>query len=65
MKHIKRCYGCGKLIWPWQNTIYSKYVNAIHKKCLISAYSRYVLIAKKTYLEYMKDACETLGVEEE
>ena len=61
---MKRCYGCGGLIWPWEDILVSEKLNPIHKKCLIPAYLRYVLVGKKIHSVYMKEACEMLGVEE-
>lgn len=37
MKHIIRCYGCGRIIWPWSDIVKTKRVGSIHKDCLIAA----------------------------
>jgi hypothetical protein len=42
MKLIKRCYGCGGIIWLWQDGYVSKTVGYVHKKCLGPAHIRKV-----------------------
>lgn len=40
MKHIKRCYGCGRIIWLWQETIKTEKVGYVHKSrsCILDAW---------------------------
>jgi hypothetical protein len=37
MKLIKRCYGCGKLLYPWQDIVRTKLVGKIHRACAFTA----------------------------
>jgi hypothetical protein len=41
MKLIKRCWGCGKRVLPWQNTIHTKLAGDIHKGCAFNAIRNY------------------------
>jgi len=47
MKYIKRCYGCGEIIWPWQGRIKTQKVGFIHKTrgCILDAW--YSLLEEK------------------
>lgn len=40
MKHIKRCYGCGEIIWPWQSIIKTEKVGLVHNNrgCILDAW---------------------------
>ena len=48
MKHIKRCYGCDRLIMPWSETVDTEKVGVIHKRCIKKA-----ILRCETYL-YLK-----------
>jgi DNA-directed RNA polymerase subunit N (RpoN/RPB10) len=37
MISIKRCYGCGKIVWPWQDSVLTERVGRIHKGCAFQA----------------------------
>jgi hypothetical protein len=41
MKLIKRCYGCGKLLYPWQDIVRTKLVGKIHRGCAFGAHIKY------------------------
>jgi hypothetical protein len=41
MKLIKRCWGCGKWVLPWQNIVHTKLVGDIHKGCAFAAMQNY------------------------
>ena len=41
MKLIKRCYGCGKPVYPWQDIIRTKLVGKIHRGCAFDAHIKY------------------------
>ena len=41
MKLIKRCWGCGKRILPWQSTVHTKLAGDIHKGCAFMAARNY------------------------
>ena len=41
MKYIKRCYGCGRLIWPWSETYSTEKVGVTHKGCVEAALDKY------------------------
>lgn len=40
MLGIKRCYGCGRIIWLWQDIINTKKVGIIHneRSCILDAW---------------------------
>jgi hypothetical protein len=42
MTLIKRCYGCGKLLYPWQDIIRTKLVGRIHTGCAVDARTNYL-----------------------
>ena len=68
MKHIKRCYGCGRLISPWSETFKTEKVGVIHKACLHDALNKYegdVWLRKWTETRSKRDiikAKELLGL---
>lgn len=41
MNLIKRCYGCRKPLYPWQNIVQTKLVGRIHRECAFSANIKY------------------------
>ena len=47
MEVIRRCYGCGKYIWPWQDAVDTKKVGRIHRTrdCVLDSWYK-VLKAK-------------------
>jgi hypothetical protein len=71
MKLIKRCYGCGKVIWPWQNIINTKKVGYIHKDCLIAAWysvafkESFIVFSKSIHKKQIEHAMEYLGDKKE
>ena len=40
MRGIKRCYGCGRLIMHWSETVDTEKVGVIHKRCIKKAVQR-------------------------
>lgn len=40
MKYIKRCYICGRMVYPWQDTVKSEKVGTIHTSCLMVFYRK-------------------------
>lgn len=65
MDLINRCYGCGKLIWPWQNAIKTKKVGRIHKACAFSAIVKqgYEEVLANFFIDPNMKAEKELGVE--
>ena len=50
MKLIKRCYGCDKVMWPWQDTVRTRLVGKIHRVCAFNAHIRYQI--RKEFLAF-------------
>ena len=47
MEVLRRCYGCGRYIWSWQDAIVTKKAGRIHntRDCILDSYYR-VIAAK-------------------
>ena len=41
MLGLKRCYGCGRLIMSWSETVDTEKVGVIHKACVHEALVKY------------------------
>ena len=70
MKHIKRCYGCGRFIMPWSETADTEKVGVIHKRCMKKAVQRcesYLYLKKWLAIQHNIDmavAKDLLGLKE-
>ena len=40
MEVLRRCHGCGRYIWPWQDAIVTKKAGRIHytRDCVLESY---------------------------
>lgn len=43
MEVIRRCFGCGRCIWPWQDVIVIKNAGCIHNTpdCILKSYYKH------------------------
>ena len=60
---VERCYGCGKLIWWWQDAVNTEAVGYIHRHCVIAANMK--LIAENMTESIYKQFAVALGVKGE
>ena len=57
MLGLKRCYGCGRLIMPWSETLETEKVGVIHKRCLKKTIRRCTsYLCLKKWLKIQHDA---------
>jgi len=49
MEVIRRCYGCGRYIWPWQDAIVTQKAGRIHntRDCILDSYYKVIAAEAK------------------
>ena len=66
MLGFKRCYGCHKLILPWQDSIRTEVVGVIHTGCAFAANVKWVTqqFSDAFFEKINREALVSLGVKE-
>lgn len=64
---LKRCYGCSKVIWWWEDAVDTETVGYVHRECLFAATIKKASENLKEAFFHItnEQAAKELGVKEE